>query len=271
MGKKIPEGWSCLCYCDSSWKCRSGGGEEPQPWVFLWAQWPAHLAGGCLGLLQPRLLMLSSPQAGLCTAVLYRNFVDYLPLHKDGLVIYCTVLDSMAPAKNQPLWKAAKKFQQCESRNKLGACITIAAIARISPTIFPPMFELFSTHAMRHRKAVHPPWAWPAGCTPSLFPACDLIPGESLLAVSEVLSSNYDHCENFSSPWILWSLYSVFNISSCLQLLLYWVQLQSRPSRNQWAIKHTSHDTNWYVLPAHRKDYCKQEKIWIPKMSMMMS
>lgn len=103
---------------------------------------------------------------------------------QDGFVIYCTVLDSTASAKNLPPWKAAKKFQQCESRNKLGTSITITAIARISPTIFPPMCKLFSTHAMRHRKAVYPPWAWPAGCTSSLFPACALTPGELLLAVS---------------------------------------------------------------------------------------
>lgn len=40
--------------------------------------------------------------------------------------------------------------------------------------------------------------------------------------------------------------------------------------RNQWAIKHTSHDANWYVLPAYKKDYSHQEKICIPKMSMML-
>lgn len=137
----------------------SGGGEEPQPWVFLWAQRPSQLARGSPRPLQPTLLMLTSPWTGLCTAILYRNFVDHLPLCKDGLVTYCTVLDSMAPAKNQSPWKAAKKFQQCESRNKLGTCITIAAIARISPTIFPPMCKLFFTHAMRQRKAVYPPWA----------------------------------------------------------------------------------------------------------------
>lgn len=167
-GKKIPEGWSCLCHCVSSWKC-----------IKCWRT-------GCLcertdpaslGRLQPTVLMLTSPWTDLCTAVLYRNFVDHLPLCKNGLVIYCTVLDSMAPAKNQPSWKAAKKFQQCESRNKLGTSITIAAIARISATIFPPMCELFSTHAMRHRKVIYPPWACPAGCTPSLFPVRGLIQG----------------------------------------------------------------------------------------------
>lgn len=192
---------------------------EPQPWVFLWAQWPGQLAGGCLGLLQPTLLMLSSPWTGLCTAV-YRNFVEYHPLCKDGSVIYCTVLDSMAPAKNQPPWKAAKKFQQCESRNKLGTCITIAAIARISPMIFPPMYELFSTHVMRQRKAVYPLWAWPAGCTPSLFPACDLIPGELLLAVSSkcflqimTIVKTFPPLEFYSRYTLLWTQAPVFNWS----------------------------------------------------------
>lgn len=186
-GKKIPEGWSRLCYSVSSWKHRKW-------WWWRTTAQGVHVntvthpaVSSCLRLAladAPAVLMLTSPWTGLCTSVLYRKFVDHLPLCKDGLVTYCTVLDSTAPVKNQPPWKAAKKFQQCESRNKLGTSITIAAIARISPTIFPPMCELFSAHAMRHRKAVYPPWAWPAGCTPSLFPARGLIPGELLLAVS---------------------------------------------------------------------------------------
>lgn len=75
--------------------------------------------------------------------------------------------------------------------------------------------------------------------------------GINSCSLSHVLPSNYDCCENFSSPWILQSLYSAFNTSSCLQLLICCVQLQSRPRRNQWAITHTSHDVNWYVLPAY--------------------
>lgn len=162
-----------------------------------------HTDPAKLGLLQPTVLMLTSPGTGLCTSVLHRNFGDHLPLCKDGLVIYCTVLDSIAPAKNQPPWKAAKKFQQCESRNKLGTSIAIAAIARISPTIFPPMWELLSTHAMRHRKVVYLPWACPAGCTPSLIPAVVWYRRITPCSFSQVLPSNYDHCENFSSSWIL--------------------------------------------------------------------
>lgn len=130
----------------------------PAGWGLPWAA-PAHGADA------------HQPITHLCTSVLYRNFMGHLPLCKDGLVIYCTVLESVASAKSQPPWKAAKKFQQCESRNKLGTSITIAAITRISPTIFPPMCELFFTHAMGHRKALYLPWIWPAGCTPSLFPA----------------------------------------------------------------------------------------------------
>lgn len=217
-GKKIPEGWSRLCHCVSSWKCRK---------CWRTGCLCEHTDPASLGRLQPTVLMLTSPWTGLCTSVLYRNFVDHLPLCKNGLVIYCTVLDSMAPAKNQPSWKAAKKFQQCESRNKLGTSITIAAIARISATIFPPMCELFSLMPWGTEKASTRPEPAQQDAPPPCFQYVVWYRGITPCSFSQVLPSNYNHCENFSSPWIL---QSAFNTSSCLQLLIYWVQLQSRPA-----------------------------------------
>lgn len=126
-----------------------GGGEEPQHWVLMCTQWPGQpwtAPARDADAHQPinRSLHICSLQKLHGPPSTVQRWLSDL--------LHCPRY-STAPAKNQPPWKAAKKLQHCESRNKLGTCIIIAAIARISPAIFPPMCELFSTHAMRHRKA----------------------------------------------------------------------------------------------------------------------
>lgn len=190
---------------------------------------------------------------------------------QDGFVIYCTVLDSTASAKNQPPWKAAKKFQQCESRNKLGTSITITAIGQDFSYDFPSHVWVILHSCHEAQKGSLPALSLASRMHLLLVPSmCSDTRGITPSSFSQVLPSNNDHHKNFTSPWIPQSLYSAFNTSSCLQLLICWVQLQSIPRRNQWAIQHTSQDVNWYVSPAYTKDYSKQEKIRIPKMSMML-
>lgn len=138
MGKKIPEGWSCLCYCFSSWEHRKWWWWRT-PALGIYVNTVTQPAGSGLAWTAPAHSADAHEPMNGCLHICSLQKLDGPPSTvQDGLVIYCTVLDSTAPVKNQPPWKAAKKFQQCESRNKLGTSITIAAIARISPTIFPP-------------------------------------------------------------------------------------------------------------------------------------
>lgn len=238
-----------------------GGGEEPQHWVLMCTQWPGQpwtAPARDADAHQPinRSLHICSLQKLHGPPSTVQRWLSDL--------LHCPRY-STAPAKNQPPWKAAKKLQQCESRNKLGTCIIIAAIARISPAIFPPMCELFFTHAMRHRKAftlpeprqqnAPPPQPWPdtRGITPCSF--------------SQVLPSNYDHCENFSSPWNLQSAFKYKLLSSTAHFLG-----ATAIKTLQKSMSYKTHQSRpkLVCIAFLQKDCSKQEKIFIPKMSMVL-